>query len=266
MPRIAAFIRLPIVVLTALFSMGHAALAEPGGQPEYAEKILGLLQSGKPADALKLAEKYKKESPDLPGLSILTASAAFADGKLDLAAEAARASVAKNEQVGPAYNLLGIVEKKQQRYDAALEAFHKAEEADPSSPEPFFNEGETLREVGRNAEAIPKYQIAVRLRPNSLLFPYKLRLAEIAANRGDVLVEEVNKRLKNKPPEAEWILTAAAMTVQQRKFEETTFLLKEAFNAMDGRLFMEMMDDPFFRAYREHPNIAPFYNLKVERK
>ena len=94
-----------------------------------------------------------------------------------------------------AENNLGLIFESEAKANEALDAYRKAiawqEQSPHPSEQPYVNLGNLLLEGGRNEEAIPYLQKAVRLAPSNAYCHLKLGVAYLRLHRLDEAKQEL---------------------------------------------------------------------------
>ena len=147
------------------------------------------------------------------------------------------------------------------RHDyAAAERFSEAAAmAAPFVWSNYYQWAEVLRMNHHPREAIRRYEQAARRAPpglNAIACSYKARLARIEA-RDPKVGEEIAKRQSEGSLPVEWLVTAAALKIDQGHFGDALQLLTEARAATTADTFSYYVNDPFFQnAARNDPALA----------
>ncbi|MFA4916738.1 MAG: tetratricopeptide repeat protein [Syntrophales bacterium] len=125
--------------------------------------------------AITLDPKYKKARYNL-------ATTLYLKGDLDSAASESRLGIVLDPRDSEGYNILGLIYKKQDKTQEALEMFRKALAIDPGYPPTHYNMAITLEDLGNIPGAMFHYQ----------------KFVDLSMARGDnqTLVGKVVKHLK----------------------------------------------------------------------
>jgi tetratricopeptide (TPR) repeat protein len=158
--------------------------------------------------------------------------------------------------------LLGTMLGLEQDHAGALQEFLLAAAASPADAQPRYNASESLRHLGRPADAIEQLRDAVQRNPGEPLYAFKLRLARIEAGQEKDLEADIRQQLAVKPPAGDWILTAAAVSLRHGRFAEAAGLMSAARQVMQPALFFALIQDSLFAASKQRPELAPFYDVK----
>ena len=146
---------------------------------------------------------------------------------------------------------------------AAAERFSEAAAvAAPFLWSNYYQWAEVLRLNHHSREAIRRYEQAARRAPpglNAIVCSYKARLGRIEA-RDPKVGEEIAKRQSEGSLSAEWLLTAAALKIDQGHFGDALQLLTEARAATTADTFSYFVNDPIFQnATQSDPAIAAIF-------
>ena len=150
------------------------------------------------------------------------------------------------------------------RHDYAA-AEHFSETAAVAAPflwSNYYQWAEVLRLNHHPREAIRRYEQAARRAPpglNAIVCSFKARLGRIEA-RDPKVGEEIAKRQSEGSLSAEWLLTAAALKIDQGHFGDALQLLTEARAAATADAFSYFVNDPIFQnAAQSDPAIAAIF-------
>ena len=123
--------------------------------------------------------------------------------RIDEAATVCSLSLLSDPNNFLAHHHLGLALVRQQRYEAAVQAFRRALELDSGSPEAQFAYGDVLRKLGEEDKGLDALREAVRLRPD-----YSRPLTELGYSayvRGNAAeAEELLRRAVVAAPDAAW--------------------------------------------------------------
>jgi tetratricopeptide (TPR) repeat protein len=216
-------------------------------------------------EAMKLFQEALQMDPNLAGVKYQMAVVAMNQGNEPESMRLAYEAVANNEQADQAYNLIGTMAARAKDYAVAEWAFRRAQEANPADAMAFYNASEALRHQGKFPDAVNQLRAAIQRNPGEPLFALKLRLARIESGEGDAMIPEVQQQLSVTPPAGDWMLTAAAISLANERYEEAAAMLSQARGAMQPILFFGILqEDPFFSKFRQHPVIAPFTDVEIQ--
>jgi len=250
-------------------AFGQQPKPEDGKRPAALEKLRAGIQaqlSGNFADAKAFMEEARKIDPSLTGIDYQLGVTAFNDHKPNEARVLLEKSIAEGQEVAASRNILGVMFAQEKKYAEAFSQFKLATEASPSDPQGFYNWSEALRETDRPKEAIEQLRKAIQRNPSDPLYAFKLRLAHIDAGEKDQLKAETDAQLKLQPPAGDWLMTAAAIALNEKQFEKAATYLDQSRTSMSAVLFFGMLQDPVFLRYSTTPEIAKFYQVQISQK
>ncbi len=124
----------------------------------------------------------------------------------------------------------------------------------------FYNQSETLREQGRPKEAIAVLQRAQKLDSKRKLLALKTRLAQLEAgeNVEEIKLEVMKRRTDEKQTE-DWLITAAAIHLQDGSYRQAIDVLRAACSAMGSNQLRAIFgQDHFFRQFADDEELAEF--------
>ncbi len=172
--------------------------------------------------------------------------------------------------VAVASDRLAFIQCRSRRFDEAMEYFSNAAHHAPLAGLYFYRWGEALRRQGKLQDAIARFEQAqLRQRASDPLGApaitgLKLRLTRIEAGQIADVRAETEERLRAfadpalpSPLDAgEWMLTAAALDLQEDKFASAAEWLKKARALLPGGRYEDQMADYFFRNFAHRPELA----------
>jgi len=213
----------------------------------------GRKEAKDPADAVEVIES--------PALELDIIIDLVRGGEWSAAESALRRNISRSEHEVLSRTLLGYVLAEQGDLEGALEQYRINIEINPDDGDHFFNAGSVLRRMGKPMEAFEYYRNAGNLRAATPeILAYNMRLSLIEMGRSDELVEETARQLSVENPSGDWILTAAAISLDRGFVAEGAELLTLARNTIHPRFYAELVSDRFFRQYRGHPEIIEALN------
>ena len=125
---------------------------------------------GKWDDAITEYREVLKRNPDLPEIHYRVGRLLLLGPKTDANKEGARREFEEELKVDPsnagAEYILGELARQDQQFPAAIEHFERATKLDAEFADAFIGLGRSMLEDGRNGDAIPPLQAAVKLRPD----------------------------------------------------------------------------------------------------
>ena len=228
--------------------------------------IIATDQSGNLPDALQAATSLRKEAGPLPGLDLYLGS--LKARTLHFNDANATVSGLTGMDVPPAlaaaaYDRMGFIYSRQRVFVQAVTNFARAIADDPFRGVYYFHWGEALRRRGRPEESVNAFQQALARVPadaeNESLrqcIALKSRLASIELGKGAQFKSELEDQLKAPAPSGYWLLTAAALALQENRTPDAVDPLQKAKAALSAVQFDDLSSDYFFRAYAVRPELA----------
>ena len=170
------------------------------------------------------------------------------------------------EDVPMANHHRGLIATAANNLPAAERFLSDAARAEPLVPDHYYHWAEALRLAGKPREAIQRYdQAIVRARTDEVrrFAQLKRRLAQVES--GDLA--EITKGLETQraagPLNVEWLMTGAAMEIQQGRIDSAVQLIGQAREAKNPRAFVTAVRDMFFRkAAQKNPALAEATRLE----
>jgi tetratricopeptide (TPR) repeat protein len=126
------------------------------------------------------------------------------------------------------YNILGVAQENQRKFEEALATYRKAISIDPSIAEVHVNMGAVLGHLGRTDEAIACYRKAIQLRPDLVIAYFNLGIILQQQMRYDEAVAAYRKAIALEPGFYEAIGNLGTVLQRQGKLEEATSLYRKA--------------------------------------
>ena len=127
-----------------------------------------------------------------------------------------------------AWCFLGMACHDQQRYDEAVEAYHKALAFQPNFPIALSNLGNTLKQLGKPEEAEQRCLEALKLKPDYSTAHNNLGVALVAQGRLQEAAEVFEKALALMPKDAVAHANLSAALMRQGKYSEAEENSKQA--------------------------------------
>ena len=127
----------------------------------------------------------------------------------------------------------GVKALDEKRYDAAVESFHKAADADPKDYAARFQLALAYSLAGNDAEAIPQYKITLDLKPGLYEAEINLGICLLRAKDADGALPYLRSAVQQKPREfrPEFYLGAALLERQQWTDAESAYDTALSLNA-----------------------------------
>lgn len=131
-------------------------------------------------------------------------------------------------QFANAWNLLGTMAYKSQRYEGAEDCFRRALAAEPGAYEPLVNLGGVLLNLGKVQEAWDHNVHAVLARPNDALANSQLGMTYFAMGKADLALKYLNEARRLDPGHfSNPQLLAAEIYLRRRQWSEAAETLEE---------------------------------------
>ena len=262
----------------------HPAASQPGGAtpaatpaPHWNATLLGKLdqilaadQSGDLKNARAQAVDLKKQIGSSLELDLYIASLTTRLGRTnDAEADLSRLlepymqplqAAAVNESMAFTYS-------RRRDFKRAAEAFADASRIDPFEPDNYYRWGEVLRRQGRLQDAIDKFRQALQRLPEGEAesesqrecAAFKMRLAQIELGHDAEVKPDLEAHLREPSPGGYWLLTAAAFALQHSDIPGATDALQKARVALPASQYAALIDDYYFHAYAEKPDLAALF-------
>jgi tetratricopeptide (TPR) repeat protein len=219
---------------------------------ELVENAIVAERLGKWDEAAKrlIAAKYKNTA--LGGVLFRAGKLFYDHSDPDAADRLFESSIGFGENVDAANYFRGMIASARNDFPAAERFFEAAANAAPFNADYYYSLAETLRKDHRPKEAIARYEQAARrgtIEEEQTICRFKTRMAEIEA--GDLT--KVNAALQQQqsrgPLSVDWLMTAAALEIQQGHVEQAVPLIERAHDADQAHLFARFaacVSDRFF--------------------
>lgn len=153
------------------------------------------LEAGRPAEAIGILEKARKQRPDDDRVNGALAGAYLEAGRYDEAAALYAAVAERADDRSKAYDDLGLAYYLSGRNEEAITAFKKALELDRYNVEALNDLGNAYRAGNRPGEAVLSYKRAIKIRPHNPGLYHNLGNALFEAGRPEEAVAPYRKAL-----------------------------------------------------------------------
>jgi arylsulfatase A-like enzyme/Tfp pilus assembly protein PilF len=194
----------------------------------------GLLQLGRPADAIRPLERAVRLAPDVPLGYVQLAEAQRGAGRLD----EAEATLARGLEVAPRNAELlfarGQLLRARGRFDLALAELEKARELAPDDARPRAAIADLQRQAGRLDLARAEAEAAVRLDPGWSGARLALGLVLGAAGRESQAAEAFQEALRLEPGQPDALFYLAAVERRAGRPERALPLLEQLVARASG--------------------------------
>jgi tetratricopeptide (TPR) repeat protein len=114
----------------------------------------------------------------------------------------------------------GVKALDEKRYDAAVESFHKAADADPKDYAARFQLALAYSLLGQNAEAIPQYKAALDLKPGLYEAEINLGICLVRTKDFDAALPYLRSAAQHKPSEFQPAFYLAAALLEKQQWAE----------------------------------------------
>jgi tetratricopeptide (TPR) repeat protein len=214
----------------------HAVIAERLGQWDEAAKRL-------------IAAKYKNIS--LGGVLFHAAKLYYDHSQFDAADRLFESAIGFGESVDTANYFRGMIAVSRNDFPAAERFFEAAANAAPFNADYYYSLGETLRKDHRPKDATVRYEQAARRggETEQTICLFKARMATLEAGDIDVVRGQLEQKRKLGPLSIDWLVTEAAIAIQQGDTANAVKLITDAREAdrpqLDAR-FAALVSDRFF--------------------
>jgi len=209
-------------------------------------------------------------SPDLPSPTPLPdvtppafdlAMQAIREGDLPEAETDLKNAIARGERVEESLSFLGMVLKKNKKYDEAISIFDQSIAKTPK-PDLFFDRAKCHDILGHTAQAGADYDTAVAKAPANPLFTNKRYLFRIRSGREDEVAQFVSFQISLGTTEGNdtWIMAAAAVALRQGHPVSAVPFLRTGRELLTRQDFVFLLEDPLFDTYRTEPLVAEFFD------
>ena len=233
------------------------------------DRVLEADQAGDLDKASQLAKTLEAHSGRLPGLEaylnlIVARKQRYADAESSISRLISPGM--EGEQMVLAENALGFTYARERRFPLASESFKHSTLAAPFEAENFRIWGESLRREGHMEQAIAAFNEALARYPIGPVenmdmreyVAYKIRLSRIEGNLPVEPRSEAAELTATANSAGYWFLSDAALALQQGNGAAGAAALEKAKAALPAALFNRLLEDYYFRAYANLPQIAAF--------
>lgn len=230
----------------------HAVMAERLGQWDEAAKRL-------------IAAKYKNIS--LGGVLFHAAKLYYDHSQFDAADRLFESAIGFGENVDASNYFRGMIAASRNDFPAAERFFEAAANAAPFNADYYYSLAETLRKDHRPKDAMARYEQAARRggETEQTICQFKARMAALEAGDVDSVRTELERERTAGPLTIDWMLTEAAIAIQQGDNGQAVKLIEQAREADRPQLnarFAALVSDRFFSAASQNnPELAEAYRV-----
>jgi protein O-GlcNAc transferase len=126
------------------------------------------------------------------------------------------------------WNILGVAQRRQKKYEAAIKSLRQAEKINPKNPSAISNRGNVHNDMRDGPAAIEVFTKLVRLQPGSADLQRSLGRAFWYSGDLEKALMRLNLAVKLKPDHVDAWLDLAAVTSEQKGFPEALIVLDQA--------------------------------------
>jgi tetratricopeptide (TPR) repeat protein len=207
---------------------------------ELVENAVVAERLGKWDEAAKrlIAAKYKDAA--LGGVLFHAGKLFYDHADLDSADRLFESSIGFGENIDAANYFRGMIAVARSDFPAAERFFEAAANAAPFNADYYYSLAETLRKAHRPKDSIARYEQAVRrgvVEEQQTICRFKMRMAELEAGDLTKVRSELEQQQIRGPLSVDWIMTSAAVEIQQGHIAEAVQLVEQAHEADRSHLF-----------------------------
>ena len=260
-----------------------AAPVVPGGTPapepavwrpasiEILQRAVAADRAGDLKAATTLLSDLAASQPNLPGLERYRADLLVREGNFLGAEMMMLAQVNAGREVAQSQYVRAFNAARQRHFDDAARYLEASIAQNPLSADSFYQLGELMRRQGKFAEAVDyDKQALLRVRATHGIAPaliaMKSRLAQIEAGQVAEAEAALAAARKTPPLAAEWLFTAAALSLQKGDRAAAAEALTKAREMMPREEFNAWIEDYYFRAQTDKPELAGLRPGEDERR
>ncbi len=233
--------------------------AWPAASLTRLDGIIATDRAGKVEEAFTAATALRKEAGDLPGLDLYLGNLQIRlmrPNDANVATSPMADPAAPPAQAAAAYDQMGLIYSRQRLFPAAIDNFSRAAADNPFRGEYYFHWAEALRRRGKPDESLSVFDKALdRLPPgveNDTLrecVALKSRLAAIEVGQAARFRNDLADALKASSPTGYWLLTGAAVALQENRLPDAVDALRRAKAVLPPGYFDILTADYFFRGF-----------------
>jgi tetratricopeptide (TPR) repeat protein len=207
---------------------------------ELVENAVVAERLGKWDEAAKrlIAAKYKNAA--LGGVLFHAGKLFYDHSDLDSADRLFESSIGFGENIDAANYFRGMIAVARNDFAAAERFFEAAANAAPFNADYYYSLAETLRKDHRPKDSIERYDQAARrgvVEEQQAICRFKARMAELEAGDLSKVRSELEQQQIRGPLSVDWVMTSAALEIQQGHIEQAVRLIEQAHDADESHLF-----------------------------
>ena len=240
-----------------------------GATPEeLVENAIAAEQVGRWDEAAKrlIAAKYK--NPALGGVIFRAGKLYYDHSDFESADRLFESSIGFGENIDAANYYRGMIASARSDFPAAERFFEAATNAAPLNADYYYSLAETLRKDHRPKDSIFRYEQAMRRsggESEQTICRFKMRMAELEAGDLGKVGSELEQQQARGTLAVDWMITAAALEIQEGHIEQAVSLVEKAREADQSRLdalFAACVSDRFFSIARQNrPELTQACNV-----
>lgn len=219
-----------MVAIGVLLSSTYASCQQSDSQVAFQE-ALGLLQTGKAADALAVIDRAISGGAQDPALYNLQGLAAGELGDDKKAEESFRAVIRLAPKAAMGYNNLGVLLSKNGRYQDATAAFREAHACEPRNFNALLGLGTSLAALQKYSEAANYLREASDVRPGDFQAGYEWAHALLDAKRPLEAQKVLGQLVAPEDPESavKYFSLAGVVAERLEKFADASGFYRQAY-------------------------------------
>jgi tetratricopeptide (TPR) repeat protein len=195
----------------------------------------------------------------------------YDNGNLDIADKIFENAISFGEDVAAANYLRGMIATGRNNLPAAEKFFEEAAKAEPFTSVHYYNWADALRRNHQSKEASAIYERGATRATSDrerTVYRFKARISLIEAGQAAPVNEEVEAKQAAGPLPLDWLMTAAALRIQEGKIPDAVALIDKARTSDSGNLytlFSSCANDLFFSSAAEkYPEIAKACGIQTK--
>ena len=237
--------------------------AEPNSRvPDLIDQAMTAESKMDFAKATGLLEEVQRQKSHVMGVDYHLALLAFESGDMERVLPLLNQSIEKGEEVAACYNLRGTLANRVGGLGHGMDDLQTATLVDPYNAKYFYFAGEALRRAGKPMAALQRLsQASDRVRDPGLqsLYDLKVRLAQIELGQEAEFAGQLAIEMRRAPPSIDWLFTAAAVAMRERRFGDASGYLDKVLTLTDQTTMNIRLSDYFFYGYANEKQLARFY-------
>ena len=190
----------------------------------------------------------------------------FESGQHAAAEARARQGLARNPQDFALNNLLGVVLKNQKRYPEALEAFARAEKAEPRNVSPLANRGNVYIDMGDAPRAVETFRRLIRAVPQEGEYQRLLGVAQRMAGDFESALNHFKLARRLKPKDERAWLGSAALLSDMERHDEALELVERGLASIPDSLGLQVTKSQVLRSAGRGDAVRAYLQQVVARQ